>query len=61
MTIEEVSQVNAFHLGKGRFSPLIVDRRMHLLQPLMSDGRVATGTAVERSLRSWFESLLHPV
>ena len=50
MTIAEVSQVGSFSLGKGRFDLLIRERRVHLLQQLMLDGRGARGTAGESTL-----------
>ena len=45
----------ASSLGKGRFDQLNRERRVHLLQPLVMDGRGVTGTADEGSLCSWFE------
>ena len=55
MTTAEASQVSAFSLGKGRFDLLIRERRVHLLQPLVLDGRGATGTADESSQCSRFK------
>ena len=45
----------AFSLGKGRFDLLIRERRVHPLQPLLLDGRGATGTADESSQCSRFK------
>ena len=50
MTTVEASQVGAFSLGKGRFDLLFRERRVHLLQSLLLDGRGATGTADDNSL-----------
>ena len=49
MTTAEASQVGAFRLEKGRFNLLIEECRIYLLQPLVLDGREATGTADESS------------
>ena len=58
-TTAEASQVGAFSLDKGRFDLLIMERRVHLLQPLVWDGRGgATGTAGESSLCSLFECVV---
>ena len=58
MTTLEPSQVGAFCLGKGRFDMLIRERRLHLLQPLVLDGRGATETASESSLCFWFDCVV---
>ena len=55
MTTAEENQVGAFSLSKGRFDLLIRERRVHLLQPLVLDGRGATGTTNENTPCSWFE------
>ena len=39
ISTEEASQVSAFRLGKGSFDLLIRERRTHLLQSLVLDGR----------------------
>ena len=39
MNTEEASKVSVFHLGKERFDLLIKERRIHLLQSLVLNGR----------------------
>ena len=58
MTTAEATQVGVFHLDKGRFDLLIRERRVHLLQPIVLDGRGATGMSDESSLCSWFECIV---
>ena len=58
MTTAEASQVGALGLGKGRFDLIIRERCVHLLQPLVLDGRGATGTAGERSPCSCLECVV---
>ena len=58
MTTAEASQVGTFSLGKGRFDQLIMERREHLIQPVVMDGRGATGTVDESSPCSWFECVV---
>ena len=45
VTTAETNQVDSFCLGKGHFDMLIRERRVHLLHPLLLDGRGATVTA----------------
>ena len=52
----EASQVGAFHLGKGRFDQLIWERRVHLNQPMVLDGRGRQERRM-RALRCRVESL----
>ena len=47
MTTAKTSHVGVFSLGKGRFDLQIRERRVHLLQPLVLDGKGVTGTADE--------------
>ena len=55
MTTAKVSQVGEFHLGKGYFGQLIRERRIHLLHPLVLEGKVMEGTGDESYLCSCVE------
>ena len=58
VTNVETSHVCALGLRKGHFDPLIGERRVHLLQPLVFDGRGGGGREDWSSPCSWLECVV---